>query len=103
MPKTESIMLFYREAFLCLISLRVEFISGNNGSLLTNEKWARVPVNYKRLVISYMRSLLLLPSSQEQLFSYSALRRICFFEASALSLFRLVLFPEFLYFDLFCP
>ena len=50
--------------------------SGNNGSLLFNEKWARVTVEYKRLVILHMQPLLLLPSSQrEEFFCYLAFKR----------------------------
>ena len=61
MPITESIMLFYREAFpisyQCLYSLRVVFLSDNNIILLSNENWARVKVRYKRLLFACKQPL----------------------------------------------
>ena len=51
---------FIARHFLCLI-MPYQFagcvLIWNNGGLLSNEIWARVTVEYKRVVISYTRSL----------------------------------------------
>ena len=77
-------MLFYREAVpmsyhaLSVCGLRSNQ-DRNNGSLLSNEIWARVTVEYKRGLSRTLGPFLLLPSSQEELLCFSAFSRIVLF------------------------
>ena len=54
---TESIMLFHREAFPMSYQFAGCALIRQQLSPLSNKKWARVKVKYKRLVISYTRPL----------------------------------------------
>ena len=80
MPITESIMLFYREAFPVFLS--VFGLCCNLATLvvrLSNENRARVKVKYKSWLSRTRGPFPLLPSSQEGPFCFLAFGRICYF------------------------
>ena len=74
MPKTESIVLFYRDAFPISYQFATKEVSWRP---MKNERVSQLCT--KGWLSRTRGPILLLPSSQEELFSYSALRRICSF------------------------
>ena len=79
MSLTESIMLFHREAFPMSYQFAGCAPIRQQLSPLSNKKWARVKVKYKRLVISYTRPLSTIAIIARRTFLLSIVQSYCSF------------------------